>query len=95
MDEQILELAQLSTGQQQRLAIARAKLKNADVIILDEATANLDVNTEKRIVDKWKEALPDKMFIIVTHKDVFDAWGTQFLDLGLPAETEVNKKIEN
>ena len=59
----------LSGGQMQRIAIARLILKNPDVIILDEITANLDSETEKLIMDNiFHEAFPDKTIISVSHK---------------------------
>jgi len=57
----------LSEGQVQRLAIARALLHNAPVLLFDEATSALDENTEKRVLKNIR-ALPGVMCIIVSHK---------------------------
>lgn len=57
----------LSEGQVQRLAIARALLHNAPVLLFDEATSALDENTEKRVLENIR-ALPGVMCIIVSHK---------------------------
>ncbi|MGE0614882.1 MAG: ATP-binding cassette domain-containing protein [Bacteriovoracia bacterium] len=58
----------LSAGQKQRLALARALLRNPTTLILDEATANLDLETEQRLVNTLKK-LKHKMTIIgVTHR---------------------------
>ncbi len=57
----------LSSGQKQRLTIARALLSKADVFIFDESTSNLDAITEKRIVDKLL-TLKDKTVIFVAHR---------------------------
>jgi ABC-type bacteriocin/lantibiotic exporter with double-glycine peptidase domain len=60
--------AGLSAGQKQRLSLCRALLRNPKVLILDEATANLDVDTEERLV-KTLATLKRKMTIIgVTHR---------------------------
>ena len=58
----------LSAGQRQRLAIARAILKKAPVIILDEATANLDTVTEEKIMQTIWQIAKGKTLIIFTHR---------------------------
>ncbi|GGE85982.1 peptidase domain-containing ABC transporter [Priestia taiwanensis] len=55
----------LSGGQRQRLAIARALLKKPDILILDEATSNLDSTTEKHITDMLKELGEQGMTVIM------------------------------
>ncbi|MDE5825760.1 MAG: ATP-binding cassette domain-containing protein, partial [Lachnospiraceae bacterium] len=56
----------ISGGQKQRLAIARALIGNTEVLILDEATSNLDQMTEKKIYDNLKAI--NKTQIIVSHR---------------------------
>ena len=58
----------ISEGQAQRLAIARALLSNAPIILLDEATSALDAKTEQRVLDNIKK-LNKKTCIIITHKN--------------------------
>ena len=81
LNEPIYDIAQFSTGQKQRLSFARALLRKPRLLILDEATANLDLETELIIIENLKETLKDYTTLIVTHKDSFDAIGTQFLNL--------------
>jgi ABC-type multidrug transport system fused ATPase/permease subunit len=57
----------LSEGQTQRLAIARALLRAAPVLLLDEATAALDERTEARVLENIRK-LPDKTCICVSHR---------------------------
>lgn len=57
----------ISEGQAQRLAIARALLSNAPIILLDEATSALDAQTERHVLDNIKN-LNKKTCIIITHK---------------------------
>lgn len=58
----------LSSGQKQRLQIARAYLKNTSIIILDEATSNLDVDTEKKVLENLTKAREDIMLIVIAHR---------------------------
>jgi len=58
----------LSGGQKQRLSIARALIKDPDVIILDDCLSALDANTEHIILDYLDETLSDKTAIIITHR---------------------------
>ncbi|HFR3701765.1 TPA: ABC transporter ATP-binding protein [Streptococcus suis] len=57
-----------SGGQRQRLTIARALLKEAPVLILDDATSALDYLTESRLLQAIKEELPDQTLIMVSQR---------------------------
>ncbi len=59
---------QLSGGERQRLAIARAFLKNAPILILDEATANLDPLTEGALLDALYELTRGRATLQITHR---------------------------
>ena len=59
--------AGLSEGQAQRLAIARAVLGGAPILLLDECTSALDADTEQKVLQRIK-ALPDRTCIAVTHR---------------------------
>lgn len=60
--------AQLSAGQKQRIALARAVLKQPKVLVLDEALSGLDVDSETRIREALAIALPGTTTIVVTHR---------------------------
>ena len=77
LDEPLQEQAQLSTGQKQRMAIARALLRNPALLILDEASANLDSHTEQNFIESLKPLLPQLTTIIITHKPSFDSIASQ------------------
>ena len=58
----------LSGGERQRLSIARAILKDAPVVLLDEATASLDVENESLIQEALSELIKEKTVIIIAHR---------------------------
>lgn len=60
--------AHLSGGERQRISIARAMLKDAPVIILDEATANVDPENEDRLQKAIEALTRDKTIIMIAHR---------------------------
>ena len=60
--------SRLSTGELQRLAIARALLKRAPLLLLDEPTAHLDTLTERRVLRALLEPRPDVSVVLATHR---------------------------
>lgn len=58
----------LSGGQKQRIQIARAILKGAPILILDEATSSLDAKSEKEVQDALEVLMKDKLTIIIAHR---------------------------
>ncbi len=59
--------SELSSGQKQRLSIARALAKNTGIIVADEPTGNLDSETGEQIISLLKELSKDRLVIMVTH----------------------------
>ena len=60
--------AELSGGERQRLSIARAFLKDAPILILDEIAASLDVDNEKKIQESLNNLVKDKTVVIISHR---------------------------
>lgn len=60
--------ASLSGGERQRLSIARAFLKDAPIVILDEIAASLDVENENKIQESLNRLMKDKTVIIISHR---------------------------
>ena len=58
----------LSGGQKQRVSIARALIKQPDLVILDDCLSAVDTTTEKQILGYFEDALADKTAIIITHR---------------------------
>ena len=58
----------LSGGQKQRISIARALLKNAPILVLDDASSALDLNTEKKLMESIKTNYPDHTLLIAAHR---------------------------
>lgn len=62
--------SELSGGQQQRISIARALVKDAQVILCDEPTGNLDKKTSTQVLDMLKKISQEKLVVIVSHNMV-------------------------
>jgi ABC-type multidrug transport system fused ATPase/permease subunit len=58
----------LSGGERQRVAIARVFLKGAPILILDEATANLDAATEAEVLEKVRDFARNKSLLVISHR---------------------------
>ena len=61
--------SRLSGGQKQRIGIARAMYYDPDILIFDESTNSLDIETENKIIDEINLYRKNKTIIIVSHKE--------------------------
>ena len=85
----------LSGGQRQRLAIARALLKNAPILILDEATSHLDTESEMLVQGALQNLMEHRTVIVIAHRlsTVRRADKIVVLDRGRIAETGTHEEL--
>ena len=83
LEDQINKLPhQMSGGQIQRIAIARALVNNPDIVLADEPTGALDTKTSKQIMDILKEVAEDRLVIMVTHNpELAEKYSTRIIKL--------------
>ena len=86
---------QLSGGQRQKIAIARAILKDAPILLLDEATASLDSNSEKDIQKSLKKLMRKKTTLVIAHRlsTILDANLIYVIDNGKVLEKGNHKAL--
>ena len=85
----------LSGGQRQRVAIGRALLKNAPILILDEATSSLDTKSERRIQEALETLMADRTTLVIAHRlsTVENADQIIVLDEGRIIESGTHKEL--
>ena len=96
LETELLEKASnLSGGQCQRLGIARALLKDAPIYIFDEATSNIDIESEELIMDVIHELAKTKTVILISHRlaNVVDSDKIYFLRGGLITEEGTHEEL--
>jgi ATP-binding cassette subfamily C protein CydC len=71
----------LSGGERRRLAVARAVLKDAPIVILDEATADLDIATEERLWDALDPWLEGRTVLVISHRPTVSAHVDRVVEL--------------
>jgi ABC-type multidrug transport system fused ATPase/permease subunit len=75
------EHAEASTGQKQRLAIARALIRNPRLLVLDESTSNLDIETERIVLDYVFKKMENSIVIFVSHRPALERYANKILRL--------------
>ena len=96
LDTVLLENAgNLSGGQRQRLALARAILHDSPVYIFDEATSNIDVESEEVILSEIRKLAKNKTIIMISHRlaNVADADNIYCLESGNIAESGTHEEL--
>ena len=85
----------LSGGQKQRLCLARTIIKNPDIYIFDEATSNIDVESEEKIWESIEKLSKDKTVIIISHRllNVKNADTIYMLENGVIAESGSHNEL--
>ena len=85
----------LSGGQKQRLALAKALLHDSDIYIFDEATSNVDVESENKIMEVIRELAQTKTVILISHRlaNVTDADQILVMKDGVIEESGVHAKL--
>lgn len=85
----------LSGGQRQKILIARAIINNSSIIIFDEATSNLDIETEEQINKMLIDKLKDKTVIVVAHRMSILKYVDKTITISEgKARTKLNNKID-
>jgi ATP-binding cassette subfamily B protein len=89
--------AELSVGQWQKVALARAFLRDSQVIILDEPTSSLDARAEEKVFGKFRELAEGRTAILISHRlsTVRSADRIYFLMRGMVAESGTHEELMN